>query len=90
LFHEDDFRVVSYQCKKDYVDIDEALGSKGKYYCYALTTVTSPTDQTVALMAGIDNVVKIWMNKKLVLAERAGNITKDEFLVPIFLKKRRK
>jgi hypothetical protein len=87
LFHEDDFRVVSYQCKKDYVDIDEALGSKGKYYCYALTTVTSPTDQTVALMAGIDNVVKIWMNKKLVLAERAGNITKDEFLVPIFLKK---
>ncbi|WCT13778.1 PHB depolymerase family esterase [Mucilaginibacter jinjuensis] len=87
LFHENDFKTISYQSRKDYVDIDEALGSKGKYYCYALTDVTSPADQTVALMVGIDNVAKIWLNKKLVLAERAGNITKDEFLVPISLKK---
>lgn len=71
----------------DYINVGEVLGLKIFFSCYLNTTIQSSIQQDVALLAGVDNGIKIWVNGKLCISAHAKNITKDEFFTPIHLVK---
>jgi hypothetical protein len=68
-----------YTQTKDYVDLAEAFALKQKFRCYCLATIYSKTEQNLAVLTGITNGIKIWVNGKFCLSAHSKNITKDEF-----------
>jgi hypothetical protein len=55
--------------------------------CYAYSYIQSVKERSVTFTMGIDNDAKLWVNDSLYFAAHSSNITKNEFVFNVNLKK---
>lgn len=81
------FSVNNYIQQKDYADLNEAFHVKGANCGFVYCQLNSSCEQNVALLTGVDNNATFWLNGQPVLVAASKNITKNEFVVAVHLRK---
>jgi hypothetical protein len=72
---------------EDYLNLSEVLQTESSSSCYAWGYIHANEEKTVAFTMGIDNDAKVWINDSLYFAGHSGNITKNEIIFNVNLKK---
>ena len=77
---------IFYEQIKDFVDLNEVFGIRKAFSTFCISTIYTEKDEYVALLSGVDNRIKVWVNNRLCIKEQAKNITKDQFVSFVHLK----